>query len=137
MRPRMYGSTLMNTLRTSSRPSPGSPSSTSASSKSSGFGSPTGRCANRISRLLTMPNNRLPAMELEGKHVVVTGAGRGIGRALALRFADEGARARGVSALAPPTPQQPGEEVGGRAVPADVGREQEIRELIGRAEEAN
>ena len=36
-------------------------------------------------------------MELEGRHVVVTGAGRGIGRALALRFADEGARAVVVS----------------------------------------
>ena len=45
-------------------------------------------------------------MELEGRHVVVTGAGRGIGRALALRFADEGARAVVVSdmdeANAPP-----------------------------------
>jgi NAD(P)-dependent dehydrogenase (short-subunit alcohol dehydrogenase family) len=29
---------------------------------------------------------------LEGKHVVVTGAGTGIGRAIALRLADEGAR---------------------------------------------
>ena len=38
-------------------------------------------------------------MELEGRHVVVTGAGRGIGRALALRFADEGARAVVVSDL--------------------------------------
>ena len=38
MRPRMYGSTLMKRLRTSSLPSPGSPSSRSASSKSSGDG---------------------------------------------------------------------------------------------------
>src|SRR3954447_19880911 len=137
MRPRMYGSTLMNTLRTSSLPSSGSPSSTSASWKSSGFGSPTGRCASRTSRLLTPPNNRLPAMELEGRHVVVTGAGRGIGRALALRFADEGARAVVVSDLDAAPAQQTADEVGGLAAPADVGREQEIRELIGRAEEAN
>jgi NAD(P)-dependent dehydrogenase (short-subunit alcohol dehydrogenase family) len=76
-------------------------------------------------------------MELEGRHVVVTGAGRGIGRALALRFADEGARAVVVSDLDAATAQQTADEVGGLAVPADVGREQEIRELIGRAEEAN
>ena len=40
---------------------------------------------------------------LEGRHVVVTGAGRGIGKAIALRLAREGARlsllARGVDAL--------------------------------------
>jgi NAD(P)-dependent dehydrogenase (short-subunit alcohol dehydrogenase family) len=76
-------------------------------------------------------------MELEGRHVVVTGAGRGIGRALALRFADEDARAVVVSDLDPATAASTAQEVGGLAVPADVGREQEIRELIGRAEEAN
>src|SRR4051794_9478836 len=129
MRPRMYGSTLMNTLRTSSRPPPGSPSSTSASSKSSGFGSPTGRCANRISRLLTVPNNRLPAREPGGGPGVAPGAGRGTGRALAFRFADEGARAVVVPARGAAPAQQTAEEVGGLAVPADVGREQEIREL--------
>src|SRR3954451_19154509 len=137
MRPRMYGSTLMNTVRTSSLPSSGSPSSTSASSKSSGFGSPTGRCASRTSRLLTGPNNRLRAMELEGRHVVVTGAGSGIGRALALRFADEGARAVVVSDLDEGRADAVAGEVGGLALRADVGREEDIRALIARAEEAN
>lgn len=49
---------------------------------------------------------------LEGRHVVVTGAGRGIGKAIALRLAREGARlsllARGVEAL-----ERTAEEVGG------------------------
>ena len=31
-------------------------------------------------------------MELAGRHIVVTGSASGIGRACALRFADEGAR---------------------------------------------
>ena len=76
-------------------------------------------------------------MELEGRHVVVTGAGRGIGRALALRFADEGARAVVVSDLDADNARAVAEEAGGLAVPADVGREEEIRALVARAEEAN
>src|SRR3954447_19369343 len=42
----------MNVLRTTISPSSGSPISTSASSKSDGLGSPTGRAASRISRLV-------------------------------------------------------------------------------------
>ena len=76
-------------------------------------------------------------MELEGRHVVVTGAGRGIGRALALRFADEGARAVVVSDLDPETGQAVAEECGGLAVTSDVGREDDIAALIAAAERAN
>jgi NAD(P)-dependent dehydrogenase (short-subunit alcohol dehydrogenase family) len=76
-------------------------------------------------------------MELEGRHVVVTGAGRGIGRALALRFADEGARAVVVSDLDEANARQVAKEVSGLAITADVGREQDIRKLISRAEGAN
>jgi NAD(P)-dependent dehydrogenase (short-subunit alcohol dehydrogenase family) len=76
-------------------------------------------------------------MELEGKHVVVTGAGRGIGRALALRFADEGARAVVVSDVDEANARQVAREVGGQAITADVGREQDIRKLITRAEGIN
>jgi NAD(P)-dependent dehydrogenase (short-subunit alcohol dehydrogenase family) len=76
-------------------------------------------------------------MELEGRHVVVTGAASGIGRALALRFADEGARAVVVSDMDDATAQTVAEAVGGLAVTADVGREEDIRALVARAEAAN
>jgi NAD(P)-dependent dehydrogenase (short-subunit alcohol dehydrogenase family) len=68
-------------------------------------------------------------VELAGKHVVVTGAASGIGRACAVRFAAEGARlhladADGdrVAAVA--------EQIGAVAVRTDVGREAEIRTLV-------
>src|SRR3954471_21115633 len=51
MRPRMYGSTDMTRFCTTSSPSEGEGTVTSTSSKSVGFGSPTGRAARRISRL--------------------------------------------------------------------------------------
>ena len=76
-------------------------------------------------------------MELEGRHVVVTGAGRGIGRALELRFADEGARAVVVSDMDEANARQVAREIGGQAITADVGREQDIRKLINRAEGIN
>src|SRR5690349_23701338 len=49
MRPRMYGSTLMKTLRTRIWPSPGVGMSTSAISKFSSVGQPWGRDASRTS----------------------------------------------------------------------------------------
>ncbi len=76
-------------------------------------------------------------MEIEGRHVVVTGAGRGIGRALALRFADEGARAVVVSDMDEANARQVARESGGLAITADVGREQDIRKLVTRAEGVN
>src|SRR5829696_4906916 len=76
-------------------------------------------------------------MELEGRHVVVTGGASGIGRALALRFADEGARAVVVSDLDEAGAEAVAEQAGGLAVRADVGSEDDIRALVARAEEAN
>jgi NAD(P)-dependent dehydrogenase (short-subunit alcohol dehydrogenase family) len=76
-------------------------------------------------------------MDLQGRHVVVTGAASGIGRALALRFADEGASAVVVSDLDEAGADAVAGEVGGLAVRADVGREEDIRALVARAEEAN
>ncbi len=50
IRPRMYGSTDIHVLRTRMCPSPGSGTAATASAKSVGAGSPTGRAARRISR---------------------------------------------------------------------------------------
>ena len=54
----------------------------------------------------------MPVQRFEGRHIVVAGAGRGIGKAIAVRLAREGARlsllARGVDAL-----HETAEEIGG------------------------
>jgi NAD(P)-dependent dehydrogenase (short-subunit alcohol dehydrogenase family) len=63
---------------------------------------------------------------VEGRHVVVTGAGRGIGKAIALRLAREGARlsllARGVDALSATA-----SEIGG---PNDAGDGDRFFDLV-------
>jgi NAD(P)-dependent dehydrogenase (short-subunit alcohol dehydrogenase family) len=76
-------------------------------------------------------------MEVANRHVVVTGAAGGIGRALVRRLAAEGARAvvagdrdlEGARSLA--------QEVGGLAVELDAGREDSVRALVAEATEAN
>jgi NAD(P)-dependent dehydrogenase (short-subunit alcohol dehydrogenase family) len=74
-------------------------------------------------------------MELAGKNVVVTGAGSGIGRACALRFAAEGAAQVVVADLDLERAQAVAGELEGIAVGVDVGREDEIVALIARARE--
>ena len=74
-------------------------------------------------------------MDLKGKVAVVTGAASGIGRAAALRFAQEGAAGLvladlNMAALAPVA-----EEAKGMAVACDVSREPDIRRLVLQAEE--
>jgi NAD(P)-dependent dehydrogenase (short-subunit alcohol dehydrogenase family) len=72
-------------------------------------------------------------MELAGRHIVVTGGASGIGRACALRFAEEGARVT-VADLDLDGARATAEQTGGLAVRTDVGREAELLELVARAE---
>ena len=73
-------------------------------------------------------------MELTDKHVVVTGAGSGIGHACARRFAAEGARVVVADLNFEPV-QTLAAEIDGLAVQTDVSREQEIRRLVAQARE--
>lgn len=74
-------------------------------------------------------------MELTDRSVVITGAGSGIGAALARRFARECPRALVLADLNQKGVEAVAAEVGGVAVRTDVGREEEIRALVDRARE--
>ena len=76
-------------------------------------------------------------MQLSGRHIVVTGGAGGIGSALLRRFAAEGARALVVADRDGAGAQTLAAELGALAVEFDAGREQSVRELITRAQEAN
>jgi NAD(P)-dependent dehydrogenase (short-subunit alcohol dehydrogenase family) len=73
-------------------------------------------------------------VELAGKHVVITGAGSGIGRACAVRFAADGAHVV-VSDRDGDSANAVAREIGGRAIVADVSREAQIQSLIAQASE--
>jgi NAD(P)-dependent dehydrogenase (short-subunit alcohol dehydrogenase family) len=76
-------------------------------------------------------------MEVAERHVVVTGAAGGIGRALIRRLAQEGAGALVAADRDAAGAQAIADEVGGLAVALDAGRESSVRELIAEATAAN
>ena len=75
-------------------------------------------------------------MDIADRTVVITGAGSGIGAALARRFARENPRALVLADLNQAAVEAVAEEVGGVGVKTDVGREEEIVALVERAREA-
>jgi NAD(P)-dependent dehydrogenase (short-subunit alcohol dehydrogenase family) len=75
-------------------------------------------------------------VELADRNVVITGAGSGIGRALAVRFAAERPRTLVVADLNLESAEATAQAVGGVAVQVDVGREASILQLVDRAREA-
>ena len=69
-------------------------------------------------------------MKLEGKVIVVTGGGSGIGRAMALRFQRERPRALVIADLDGKRAEEVAREVGGVALACDVSREAEVQRLV-------
>jgi NAD(P)-dependent dehydrogenase (short-subunit alcohol dehydrogenase family) len=74
-------------------------------------------------------------VELADRNVVITGAGSGIGRALAERIALERPRSIVVADVNREAVEAVAGSVGGLAVRTDVGREEQIRALVKRARE--
>src|ERR1700759_1746075 len=74
-------------------------------------------------------------MELTDRNIVITGAGSGIGRAVAQRFASEQPRGLVLADVNLAAVEAVAEEVGGLAVQADVSREADIRKLVDSARE--
>ncbi|MBW8815146.1 MAG: SDR family oxidoreductase [Caulobacterales bacterium] len=69
-------------------------------------------------------------MELKDKVIVITGAASGIGRALAVRFAAEGAKAIVCADRDEPGAKATAAGIGGHAFRVDVSKEAEIQGLI-------
>lgn len=72
--------------------------------------------------------------QLTGKAAIVTGAARGIGRAIAERLAAGGARVLVNYASSAAAAEELAFRIGGLAIRADVSQEQEVREMFDRAE---
>src|SRR2546428_12031354 len=74
-------------------------------------------------------------MELTDKVIVVTGAARGIGRALARRFVVDHPKAVVVADLDGDGADTVGQEIGGKSVQCDVSREADIVRLVHEVED--
>ena len=74
-------------------------------------------------------------MELKDKIIVVTGAASGIGRAMALRFAQEGAKKVVCADINQQGAEETASSISGLAVKVNVGKEGEIKALIDRVED--
>jgi NAD(P)-dependent dehydrogenase (short-subunit alcohol dehydrogenase family) len=75
-------------------------------------------------------------MNLSDKVVVITGGASGIGRALARRFANDGARGVVVADLDGDGAQDVADEIGGLGVACDVAVEAQVADLVARAASA-
>jgi NAD(P)-dependent dehydrogenase (short-subunit alcohol dehydrogenase family) len=73
-------------------------------------------------------------MELNGRHAIVTGAGSGIGRALARRFAAEGAKVV-VADIHEDAADAVARDIEALAVTVDVGQEDQVKSLVWTARE--
>jgi len=73
-------------------------------------------------------------MKVEGLTVVVTGGAAGIGRALALRFHRDGAKAVVVADIDGAGAEAVGQMAGGAGFACDVAREDDVARLIGETE---
>lgn len=69
-------------------------------------------------------------MKLEGKVALITGGGRGIGRAIAEAYAREGAKVVVTAARRPAEIEEVASRTGGRALLADVSRRDEVDRLV-------
>ncbi|HIE85951.1 MAG TPA: SDR family NAD(P)-dependent oxidoreductase, partial [Gammaproteobacteria bacterium] len=73
-------------------------------------------------------------MEIKDKIIVITGGASGIGRAMARRFTDEGAKQIVIADLNADGLQEVADEIGARAIPTNVAVEAEVKHLIETAE---
>jgi NAD(P)-dependent dehydrogenase (short-subunit alcohol dehydrogenase family) len=69
-------------------------------------------------------------MQIADKVVIVTGSANGIGRALSLRFAAEGAKAVVVADIDGTQAREVAQGIGGIAIETDVGREPDVQRLV-------
>jgi len=76
-------------------------------------------------------------VELTDRVVVVTGAARGIGRALATRFASEGAKAVVVVDIDAEGARSAAADIGATAMRCDVSREDDVTDLVHQIEAAH